>query len=115
MKEDIKNALKALADDKVKIESNLEFDLYVKPVPYRVFVSALADYQGSKDKEKASDLFDATIDASSLCDKDGNQIFDAEEYLDFWDTLPMELGLAITKAKRAINDFNSLDAGAKKK
>ncbi len=114
MSEDIKNALKAMCQEKIKVEG-LEIDLYVKPIPYKVFVSALADYQDSDKKSEASQVFDATLDSASLCDKDGEQIFEADEYLEFWNTLPMEIGLAITKAKRAINDFNSLSPDSKKK
>lgn len=115
MSEDIKNAFKAIAKRTVRVEVNADVEVYVKPVDYGTFISALGDYEGAKDKKEASKLFDATIDACSLCDKDGKTVFTPEEYLEFWDTLPMEVGLAITKAKRALNDFNELDASAKKK
>lgn len=111
----IGDALLALCDEKKKVEyPKFPHDIYVRPIP----LSEMMLIQVKQDEESEVEYarrIELESSAYSLCDKDGNQLFDKDQYSEFIKKLPFDIGLAIGNAKLELNSFDHLDADSKKK
>lgn len=112
---EISDALIAMCNGTKKVDfPKFPHDIYVRPLT----VAKLIELQIKGEEESEEDYlkrFDIESNAYSLCDKNGEQIFSADEYAEFVDKCPVDIGIAILNAKSSLNDFESLDLDAKKK
>ena len=112
--DDLKAALSALTNRKVKVDFPNIDGIYVKPLPMRANLELLADVEGDTDQDKVVDLHMATL-AYCMVDKDGKQIYSKDEFKKFYDSADATILEPYIKAVHALNDFSGKPTEVKKK
>ena len=109
------DALMALSNRMKKVDiPNFEYDVYVRPISFQKMMEISIQKDGESTEERSARI-EVESNAYSLCNKDGEQLLESSQYEEFSKNIPLDVGLAILKAKTELNDFNHLDADAKKK
>ena len=112
----VADALLAICNKTKKVDyPEFPHELYVRPITMQKMMEIQGMREEGEDEKAFSIRAEAETNAFSLCDKDGNQIFDSEQYQEFVDKCPVSVGFAILEAKLALNSFDSLDVDSKKK
>ena len=109
------DALMALSSRRKKVEiPNFEHDVYVRPISMAKMMEISIEKDGESQDERNIRI-EQESNAYCLCNEKGEQLFTGEQHDEFIRNVSLDVGMAILDAKRQLNDFNSLDADAKKK
>lgn len=112
--DDLKAALSALTNRKVKVDFPNIDGIFVRPLPMKANFELLADVEGETDEERDEDLHMATL-AYCMVKEDGEQLYTKEEFRDFYNNADASLLEPYIKAVSALNDFNGKSTETKKK
>lgn len=111
---DLKNALSALTQRKVKVENYVD-GIYVRPLPQRVNFELLAQEEGETDLERNRNYNIATLHYC-LVDEQGELVYeDLEEFREWYLDSDYSVIEPLLIAVRKLNDFSSLEEEVKKK
>jgi hypothetical protein len=112
--DDLKSALSALTNRKVKVEFPNGLEAFVRPLPMKVNIGFIVDAEGENDQDKDDDIHVSSL-AYSLVDKDGNQVFTKDEFTEFYSKAEWDLLQPLIDAMKSLNDFSGKSTEAKKK
>ncbi len=104
----------AINNSLVEVEIPNLKGVYVRPIAYQHFLNSASLIKGDTEKDR-EEYFDLVLNAYTICNKDGEQIFTPEEYKEFADKATLEVGVALKKAQNAVNSFDGLEEHTKKK
>lgn len=112
--DDLKAALTALTNRKIKVEFPNIDGIYVRPLPMTVNFELIANSEGKTEEERDEDINFATL-AYCLVNEKDEQIYTKEEFIEFYNKADAEILSPLIKAINALNDFNGKSTESKKK
>ena len=112
--DDLKAALTALTNRKIKVDFPAINGIYVRPLPMTVNFELIANSEGETEEERDEDTNFATL-AYCLVDGDDKQIYNKDEFKDFYNKADAEILSPLINAINALNDFNGKSTESKKK